>query len=206
MRFDCTPVEARDASGQLEAAGVRWTECRVFIEGTVSVLGAFCLCGGFMSFSAMLMVEDKRMPFYLGLALLAACYATVRWEWMVPGRRRELTFRRDGSILAHYGMAQYPAHFDRVTGHQADIGSIEAEQVVFPKGDQGNVYTHGVRIFFRGGQVAHMAKHLEPDAAHMLAVRLTQALVALREDMASATVGSARSNAGRTVPVEILID
>ena len=206
MRFACTPVEARDASGQLEAAGVRWTERRVFIEGTVSVLGAFCLCGGLMSFSAMLMVVDKRMPLYLGLALLAACYATVRWEWMVPGRRRELTFWRNGSILTPYGMAQYPAHFDCVTGHQADIVSIEAEQVVRPRNNDTNLYTHGVRVFKRNGEVAHIAKHLDPDAAHMLAVRLTHALVALRENMASATTPSARSNAGRTMPVEILID
>jgi len=206
MRFECTPVEARSASGHLEAAGVRWSECRVFIEGAVSVLGAFCLCAGLMSFSAMLIVADKRIPLYLGLVLVAACYATIRLEWMVPGRRRELTFWRDGLGLAPFGLSTWGPHHDRLKWPHTDIGSIEAEQVVFPKAGQGTVYTHGVRIFFRGGQVAHIAKHLEPDAAHMLAVRLTHAIVALREDMASATTRSVRSNSSAKMPVEILID
>ena len=64
-----------------------------------------------------------------------------------------------------------------------EIANIEAEQVEAPKEEAAVNYTHGVRMIMRRGKVNHIAKNLEPDQAHEVAVRLTNALASLRNDM-----------------------
>jgi hypothetical protein len=97
-----------------------------------------------------------------------------------------LTFWRDGESSAPFGLSPWPGHHNSLAWPHAQIVSIEAEQVVTPKGEDPTPYTHGVRIFWKGGRVAHVAQNLEPDDAHLLAVALTEALAALREDTATA--------------------
>jgi hypothetical protein len=122
-----------------------------------------------------------------GLFALAAC---LMWaEIHMPGRERELTFWRNGLAYAPLGLSTWPWDHDRCKSPHTDIKSIEAEQLVFPKHgeDPPPIYTHGVRIFMRNGEVVHIARNLEPDDAHMLAVRLTKARNELKNSMAASS-------------------
>lgn len=197
MMFDCEPVEA-SGEGRLNASGVRWTEARTWTEAILMKLGhAVYMLGCWVSLfglgGALLGVLPPFVPLVGGL-LIAAAWGVFRLAWRVPGRKRELTFWRDGESSAPFGLSPWPVSHNSLAWPHAQIVSIEAEQVVTPKGEDPTTYTHGVRIFWKGGRVAHVAQNLEPDDAHMLAVRLTEALAALREDMATAVqrVGQTR--------------
>jgi len=189
MMFDCEPVEA-SSDGRLNASGVRWTEARTWTEAVLMKLGhAVYMLGCWVSLFGLGGALAGLLPPFvplLGGLLIGAAWGMFRLTWRVPGRTRELTFWRDGESSAPFGLSPWPAHHNSLAWPHAQIVSIEAEQVVTPKGEDPTPYTHGVRIFWKGGRVAHVAQNLEPDNAHMLAVALTEALVALREDMATA--------------------
>jgi len=210
MIFDCEAVETRGEDGALQGAGVRWTEARGFWESAVHLVGDLMFYLGLVAIGAGLVAPlfKSGMPMLVVAGVICVCVAWgLYWlGWRLPGRKRELTFWQDGLGFAPFGLSTWAPHHDRLKWPHTEIGSIEAEQVVFPKAGQGTIYTHGVRIFLRGGQVAHVAKHLAPDDAHMLAVRLTHARLALREDVTRATIRSAPSHPDRGKSVEILID
>lgn len=210
MIFDCEAVETRGEDGALQSAGMRWTEARGFWESAVHFIGDMMFYLGLVAIGAGLLAPlfKSGMPMLVVAGVILVCVAWgLYWlGWRVPGRKRELTFWRDGLGFAPFGLSTWAAHHDRLKWPHTEINTIEAEQVVFPKVGQGTIYTHGVRIFFKGGQIAHVAKHLEPDDAHMLGVRLTHARLALGDDVTLATIRSAPSHPGRGKSGEILID
>lgn len=201
MEFSCEPTETRDESGRLEAIGVRWTEARLFSESAVHFVGGCLYFGGLAAIAGGLISFLFKNPnpgfIGLGLALLPLSFVACWLGWRVPGRDRELSFWPGGLIYAPFGFSTYGSECDRLKLPHTGVASIEAEQLVFPKGNEKPTYTHGVRIFFRNGQVAHIASRLEPDDAHMLAVLLTQALMTLREEVASVAHARASRRASR---------
>jgi len=187
MIFNCQIVEDRDKDGSLNAIGARWTEARTFRE---FVLQFFVYVAMFLSFITIagFWVIASENGFILALALVggmaAIVYGLMRAVVHCPGRTRELTFWRDGGVRAPVGLAA--AWFENGQSRlpHADIESIEVEQVSEPYKDRTMNYSHGVRIFYRTGHVVHVARHIEPDDAHRLAVALTNALGELRTSMA----------------------
>lgn len=187
MIFNCQIVEDRDENGTLNAIGARWTEARTFRE---FVLQFFVYVAMFLFFitiagSWIIVTEHGFIP---ALALVggmaAIVYSLMHAVVHCPGRTRELTFWRDGGVRAPVGLAA--AWFENGQSRlpHADIVSIEVEQVSEPYKDRTMNYSHGVRIFYRTGHVVHVARHIEPDDAHRLAVALTNALGELRTSMA----------------------
>lgn len=209
MIFNCETVAAWGEDETLEAIGARWTEARTFSERALQKAGEVVFYAGFVVgagglFGAVAGVFPPVAP-VVGVLLVWAAYGLMWLGWRVPGKARELTFWRDGTGFASFGLSTWHRDRDRLRHPHTDIVSIEAEQVVTPKGDDPTVYTHGVRMFFRSGEVSHIAQRMEPDDAHMLAVRLTQSLVQLRESMVTASRGGSRSAGhGRREPERVI--
>lgn len=201
MIFDCETVEACGEDGALDAIGVRWTEARTFCEaaihkvaavmGLVTVLAAY---GGVMlaaTAGAQVLVIVVMAVFVFGILTW-----TLLWlGWRVPGRVREVTFWYDGVMRAPFGLSTARLKNNESQLPVASIESIEAEQLIFPSGDNPPIYTHGVRIIYATGHISHIARHLAPDQAHMVAVKLTQALAELRKEIPSTNPAGMRSNA-----------
>jgi len=191
MTFQCEFVEDRDENGNLQEFGVYWTEGRVGLEQFASfVVCVLCLAGlgaTAVGFATWTPATGVPIGVFGGVAvfLIWGGWELLKLCFRMPGRKRELTFSRDGTIYAPFGMAAYPSEWVYVTGHHADIVSIEARQFAFPEGQRKPWYAHGVTIYKRNGQMTHVAKHLEQEEAHRLAVNLTQALEAMREELAT---------------------
>jgi len=71
----------------------------------------------------------------------------------------------------------------------ADFASIEVCQVLSNAEAQQTAYSQGVVIIMRNGEKAYVATKLHADEAFKVAVQLTQALAALRDDVASGAAG-----------------
>jgi len=173
MTFKCERIERLAKDGTLEAVGIRWTEARPYCDAYGCVLG---LCGVFLGIAGCLIrgSADTLIFAVLGAGLV----------WMVvviPGRSREIVFWRDGRMETELGLSTSFLRPGERWLYHTGIRSIETEQL----SRQGH-YTHGVRIFYEGGETNHVAQNLKPDHAHMVAVRLTMALRQLRENMAQA--------------------
>lgn len=181
--FESHRVETRTDEGRFEAIGFAWTERREGLHalGAALIFISFTV-GMFIAFLGVPFAEDWRMPVGIGLALSAPLF----WINNLPidGSPRELVFYRDGTIEAAWGLAFYPRHTS-VSGHHADIVSIEARSVVPPQQQQHTSHAHGVVLFKRNGDTTYVAKCLHPDQAHKVAVQVMLALTELREDMAS---------------------
>ena len=101
----------------------------------------------------------------------------------VAGKRRAIHFKRGGAIESPHGLfggIKVVGPWETILG---DIANIEMEQIVFPKPDDDQPYTHGVRMILKSGRVFHIAGNLKPDHAHELAVSLSQAREAMRYDV-----------------------
>lgn len=187
MIFSCQIVEDRDEDGTLKGIGARWTEARTVVEFfleklvDVAMFVAFICIYGIGLFASQM---GWGLAFALALASAGLAYSMMRAAVHCPGRTRELTFWRDGVVRAPVGLAA--AWFENGESRlpHADIESIEVEQVSEPDKNRAVNYSHGVRIFYRTGHVVHVARHMEPDDAHRLAVGLTNALRELRTSMA----------------------
>lgn len=195
--FESQRVETRTAEGILEAAGVAWTERREGLHalGRMLIFLSFVV-GLFVVFLGTPMNEEWWIPAGIGLALMVPIF----WIEKLPieGTPRELLFYRDGSTEAPYGLAFYPRHTS-VSGHHADLVSIEARSVATNQQAQHTNHTHGVVLFKRNGDMTYAAKCLHPDEAHKVAVQVMLALTELREDMASeARHGASRQQATRS--------
>jgi hypothetical protein len=185
MRFQCDAVVARATDGTPEARGVRWTEARTGVEGCFDMAATGCYYAGFLA--------------VLGICLLRAGYR-------IPGRSRELTFWRDGLCYAPEGLSPLWASVDRLRRPHTEISSIEAEQISKPNTDQEwPGYTHGVRIVYKTGAIVHVARRLEPDSAHQLAVNLSLELRELRMSLSREAL-RARENPSSPSPRERTIE
>lgn len=188
MRFKCQIVETRGEDDTLEGIGVRWTEPHKFTECVLAMVGGLGFFVGLCGLGGGILAVGQQGAgeiILFGVAILVLASGVLWWAIVLPGRERELTFWRDGLMLTPLGLSTnflWPGN--RWLDHTG-LRSIESEQLVFPKGDDKPTYTHGVRLFYASGDVNHIAKNLEPDDAHMLAVKLTQALKELRVSMAT---------------------
>ena len=205
MSFECNYLEDRDADGSIEAAALQWTEVNAWFEALMLFVAIAAFIGGVVTlFGGNPWVP--RTPLSIGCSLFLLVSPFLLLSSAVLGTPRALVFHRDGRISAPLGFSSYPRSFKRVTGTLADVVSIEARQTVRSAQGAQATRTHGVVLFKRNGDIAYVASQLHPDSAHKLAVQLTHALVALREDIMSATIKSAASQTGRGNSVEILID
>lgn len=195
MKFDCQAASHRNANGEVEEAWVTWTEARVFREWVIKAIGyTFFLfsiwVGVFGSIACLLSEKPLSATACLigGGLCLALAWHIPGLRWQMAGNKRAISFHRDGRILIPMGLSPMPSSRDQLRLPHTQIVSIEVEQRIFPKPDDDGVYTHGIRLLFRRGQIAHIAKNLEADEAHMVTVYLNQALMELREDIANANM------------------
>lgn len=195
MKFDCQAASHRNAKGEVEEAWVTWTEARVFAEWVIRATGyaVFMLSIGVGLIGSLIFLEANNPLGAVGslvssgLLLALALYIS-RIPWRMAGNMRGITFHRDGRILIPMGLSPMPLSRGHLSLPHTQIVSIEVEQLIFPKPDDDAVYTHGIRLLFRRGQIAHIAKNLEADEAHMVTLYLNQALMELREDIANANM------------------
>ena len=167
MIFECELVESRNKDGSLEACGVRWTEARVGLEWCLDkvLYGAFhlgfwvALLGGGW---ALMGFVPPFVPI-MGLFIIGAAYWAKDLRELLPSKERELTFWRNGSMLAPFGLSTVHNDPLELLQEHAEINSIEVEQVVQPKGENPLPFTHGVWIAFKDGDVSHIAQNLTPD-------------------------------------------
>lgn len=190
MTFKCEWIQKWAEDDTLEAVGVRWTEYRPFVETASLVLGLPAIV---MGVGAVFSGHGGGLLFALGGAgLIGAMIYT-------SGRPREIVFWRDGRMETPLGLSTGNLRPGRRWLHHTGIKSIETERL-----PGTGPYTHGVRIFYEGGETSHVAQNLMPDDAHMVAVRLTTALKHLRQHLAqSARMGQSRRTTGS---VERVID
>ena len=187
MIFSCDIAESRNKDGTLKGIGARWTEARTFREFVLQFFAYVAMFLTFITIAGSWVIVSEH-GFITALALVGGMAATV-YSLMhavvhCPGRTRELTFWRDGVVRAPLGLSTVVYENGESKLPHADIVSIEVEQVSEPHKDRAMNYSHGVRIFYRTGHVVHVARDIEADDAHRLAVCLTQALSELRASMA----------------------
>lgn len=201
--MDSRIIEKRDGAGRLAAVAVEWDEGR---EGLLSakVLGAGLLwiVGIVLGTIGSVFFLWWPIALILGGALVWGGFSVLNMD--LPGTPRRLEFCRDGRILAPLGFSYYPPRFREVSGGMAVVASIEARQITKP--DENTPFTHGVVIYKRSGDISYVATTLYPDAAHKVAVQLTAALVAMREEISSSGVQSAKPTASKLPRAMALID
>ena len=182
--FKCKRIEERTADGALDALGLEWTEGRPVLSRVQGGIATATLVAGFVvTVAPMFMKSSGNAHFYFGLFILWLGFMLIKLD--LPGRRRQLLFCRDGSIVARLGFSYYPAKYWRVTATIDEVKSIEVRQLVKSPDNAFMPYTHGVVLYNRRGDVSYVAGRLEADAAHKVAVQLTHAFNELREDMAT---------------------
>ena len=192
MNFICEVTNSPDG------VGVEWCEPRWFIEACVKGVGTFgfsisIICGS-LSVVTLLLAHP---PAWLIFAAMAAAVYDLSFGiiWLgvrVPAKQRAIYFKRNGAIESPFGLYGGIRVVGAWQTKVGDIANIEMEQIAFPKPDQVDPYTHGVRMIMRSGRVFHIAGNLMPDQAHELAVSLSQAREAMRYDV-SPTSPRARS-------------
>lgn len=191
MIFDCNIVEARGEDGALHGIGARWTETRTLCEAAIHKLAEVVLLATFLiGFGGFTLAAAVGAPIAVVVIVVVCLLGALSWKlfmlgWRVPGRVREVTFWHDGIMRAPLGLSTANLKNNESQLPLASIESIEAEQLIMPKGDNPPTYTHGVRVCYGSGHINHIAQHLAPDQAHMLAVNLTQALAELRKEIPS---------------------
>jgi hypothetical protein len=193
-RFRCHPIRERDADGHLVAAGVEWAEERDIALAGFWVVG--CILGPIGACALMFHVVDKG-GLVFGLVCLGLLACLIVCARRLPGRTRALVFHEDGSTSAPYGFAHAPRSHRRITIHNADFVSIEA---------QGHPAMCDVVLFTRCGETVYVAGWLHRDSAHKVAVQLTLALAELRESAGERRQGGAGLVAPPQGLAETLID
>ena len=187
MIFSCQIVEDRNEDGTLNAIGARWSEARAFAEFILERLVDVAMFVAFICIVGIGLFAPKiglGMSLALVVVTAGTAYGMMRAVVHCAGRTRSLIFWRDGIMRAPRGLAAAWFEDGESRLPHADIVSIEVEQVSEHDKNRALNYTHGVRIFYRTGHVVHVARHIEADDAHRLAVCLTQALTELRASMA----------------------
>ncbi len=165
---------------------VEWCEPRYVIEACLTGVGAFgfsisMICG----LLSVVILALAHSPIGLIFAAMAAAlwavsYGIIRLGVRVPARQRAIYFKRNGEIESPFGLYDGSKVVGSWKTKVSDIANFEMEQIAFPKPDQVELYTHGVRLILKSGRVFHIAGNLMPDQAHELAVSLSQAREAMR--------------------------
>ncbi len=119
----------------------------------------------------------------MAAALWALSYGIIWLGVRVPARQRAIYFKRNGEIESPFGLYDGSKVVGPWKTKVGDIANFEMEQIAFPKANQVELYTHGVRLILKSGRVFHIAGNLMPDQAHELAVSLSQAREAVRYDL-----------------------
>ena len=201
MIFECEVVEERNADGQLDEIGVRWTEAKATAEMIVRKCGMGLGGGGSGLFIIGLftLIAGLRISGVLLLAGIAAfvlgcvvCFMGVRMK----GRTRWIVFSSDGVALTPWGLSG-KWRSDRLAQEHGEIENIGWEQLIQPKGEDPTPYTHGVRIVYKDGAIERVAKNLEPDNALMLSVRLSKARAKLQDELGGYGVSGAVTSGRR---------
>ena len=174
MMFRCEWLKVPNDDDTYEALGVRWTEARWFSEAILLSAAALMFGGG-----AFMLLGG--VP--AGLLGVLAGVGLYFWAMYFPGRPREIVFWRDGRMETPLGLSTNFLWPGQKWLDHTGIKSIEIEQLVSGQGDDKSFYSHGVRIFYDCGEMNHVAKNLSPDQAHMLAVRLNQARLKIKDQM-----------------------
>ena len=164
------PIRDPRRGGRLVAAGGRWSEHRDFAEAGCLALAVLVCLAGIVGLVVSMMDGS---PAIAGLLLLGLGIWLARCSFRIAGCERELVFDREGGMKAPLGFAHYQAICREITGHHADIVSIEMRNE-----GAGDIR---VVMFFRSGDVVYAAGRLQRDEAHRLAVQLSLALAELRE-------------------------
>lgn len=187
MIFSCETTARRDG------VSVEWCEPRYFIEFCVTSLGGLgifisMICGLLSVVTLALALPLAWLIFAAMAAVLFGLSFGIVWLGVrVPAKRRAIYIKRNGEIESPFGLYDGSKVVGPWRTKLGDIANFEMEQIVFPKPDQVENYTHGVRMILKSGRVFHIAGNLMPDHAHELAVSLSQAREAMRYDVSTAT-------------------
>jgi hypothetical protein len=97
-------------------------------------------------------------------------------------------FHRDGRVTLPGGLP-FHRRVRTLTCTHDEFASIEVCQIVSNATAQQTAFGHGVVMIMRDGGKVYVATKLHADQALKVAVQLTQALAALRDDVASGASG-----------------
>lgn len=181
MIFQCETRTDMGRSGEVSMIAVHWTEARRGFELMLHVSGILSLCAG--AGSTLIGIGQSADYVILGVLLLALSLFAFWQSIVLAGRSRIMQLHRDGTIVTPLGMADWPKHTNWGWKH-GQFMRVEKEQLEQPTpqssaNDRGS-YLFGVRVYMRGGAIFCIARYLDPDEAHMVAVRLNEALEQLR--------------------------
>lgn len=206
--FVCETLKEKEKNGNLRAVGVRWSEARIFWDRLLNIFANLALFVGvpitLFGVACLVLGERGAEIIIPGGLLIVVGYGLSRLAANMGGVPRELWFRRDGTMPAPYGLAAYPSRHRSVSGKPSDVASIEAVQLVFLQPPAVAFHGHGVKLYKRCGQITLIAKHLDTEQAHMLAVKLTDALATLRADAVASTIRNAAARGDKYA--DVLID
>ena len=187
MIFNCEVTTTRDS------VGVEWCEPRYYTELCATALGVFgftiSMIGGLVALVVFALVRSHVWVIFAAMTavLFGLSYGIIWLGVRVPARQRAIYFKRNGTIESPHGLFDGTKIVGPWKTTLGDIANIEAEQIVFPKPEQIEHYTHCVRMILKSGRVFHIAGNLMPDQAHELAVSLSQAREAMRYDVSAAS-------------------
>jgi hypothetical protein len=171
-------IREHDTGGKLIAAGYRWGEHNDLIAS----LSAGCMLAAVGI--ALISLHVMKTNLLGGALLLIGCALLGYAGYYVSKavfRPRALIFELDGAMRMPHGV---PQSWRRraIDGHHGNIGTIEKVRDVGPQG--GPRVIHRVALFGKGGRIIRISKALHPDDAHLVAVQLTAALQAIRDEIA----------------------
>lgn len=185
--FVCERTETRSPDKRIATSGVAWSENNYRIEMmAVALFSVVCVVGLFIVVAGCVMTAVPAERFRaIALVVSGVCLVWLAFLLLsrpVKGMPRSVVFHRDGRVEYPQGMAWWPKQKWASAPH-TEITSIEARQV--QNSIEGSPTDWGVVIYRRNGDVIEISTGLLRDEAHKVAVQLTQALTAMREDLAS---------------------
>lgn len=210
MIFICNETEQRNANGRLAYSGVLWSESCTGFESALINIGMALLAMSLASCGAtgyLFTIRSGAILFALSAAVILAIigWQFIAWAERVKGKFREITFGTDGATYAVRGLSTVNFDQPRFRTPHSQIEAIEVEQLIFPKGDDKSLHTHGVRIFYGNGTIVPVAEKLERDQAHMLTVKLRTALNTIRSEIGTVGNGLTPHRSAARRPVRELI-
>lgn len=185
--FECRRIDNRDEKNRLVATGVEWTEHNTYLENFGIVLFALVCVAGLLACVIGIVMTASPIARFKGLTVVAAGIWLVWFAYTfmaqpVKGMPRSVLFHRDGRVEYGHGLPWWPKERSASAPHTA-ITSIEARESTICI--HGPPYNQGVVAYRRNGDIVEIGMSLSRDEAHKVAVQLTEALTAMREDLAS---------------------
>lgn len=183
----CHRIDRKDADGRLDATGVEWTEHCMWCDVVVGALvGLSFVAGMFAAFAAALISFKAGLLSLIPAGAAVVLFSPILWrhELRFDGKTRQLLFHRDGRMEVPFGLPFYP-RIRLLTAAHTEVASLEIRQTVNNDMARETAYSSGVAMMLRSGDIVYVAKHLHPDDAQKVAVQLTLALAAMRDDLAA---------------------